>query len=176
MFIQKQLSSEVSANHESCVMNDIFQKVAFLFVLTGAIQGCTPPPPPNFEQEFQVRDIDLRKYADQDFLITPSSYGGDFVTVAFITVDAMDGAVRIESKERAPHYSYYWSLRPVTLEQVIDSTVVAAKALGADGLIEFEFSWDKKKQAIQWRHFPDRGPIQLKAWAIRRKQHLSDPQ
>ena len=162
-------------------MNDIFRSVAFLSVLAVAIQSCTPPPPPDFEQEFQVRGIDLRKYADQDFLITPSSYGGDFVTVAFITVDALNGAIWVEKEEKptSPYDSpYYWKRLPVTLEQVIDSTVVAAKDLGADGLIELEIFRDNKLQehGIRGGKIQQLGPrafyrgrIELKAWAIRRK-------
>ena len=36
----------------------------------------------SFEQEMVITEIDFRKYAEQDFLISPRSYGGDFVTVA----------------------------------------------------------------------------------------------
>ena len=55
----------------------------------------TSAPPPTFEKTFDVKALDLAEYANEDFLITPNAYGGDYVTLAYITVDGGNAAVNV---------------------------------------------------------------------------------
>ena len=62
-----------------------------MFVCSCATAGS----PPTFENTFDVKALDLAEYANEDFLITPNAYGGDYVTLAYITVDGGNAAVNV---------------------------------------------------------------------------------
>ena len=159
-----------------------------IFVLALAFHACTTTKMiKSFEQEMVITEIDFRKYAEQDFLISPRSYGGDFVTVAFISVIAKDGARQIhEIRKHTREYSvahdkmieeWSWELQPFTPEQVLDRVVEHAKKVGADGLVEFKFTREEETQThgtldgeVQRLLNPfSRGEFHLEAWAIKRK-------
>ena len=147
--------------------------------------SCAVTPPPTFEKEFELLTLDLTQYAEDNFLISPTAYGGDYVTLAYILVNGSDGAVYVQNADstvtsRPSPFSFFimsansvhsaaWVKDRVDLQQVIEAAVTAAKRMGANGLVSV--NWNSDVDVIRppggWESLY-RGTIQLEGWAIKR--------
>jgi hypothetical protein len=153
-----------------------------MFVCSCATSG----PPPFFEKTFDVRALDLAEYANEDFLITPNAYGGDYLTLAYITVDGGNAAVHVTvDQTNSVEYDGYfkrsylaewkqseWKQEVVSLKEVIEAAVKAAKDMGANGLVNVQWHSDADiiPRGTTWTRL-DRGKIYIEGWAIKRLAH-----
>ena len=144
-----------------------------MFVCSCATAG----PPPTFEKTFDVKALDLAEYANEDFLITPNAYGGDYVTLAYITVDGGNAAVNVTYDQindfGGSYTSSEWKQEVVSLKEVIEAAVNAAKDMGANGLVNVQWHSDADiilPGASAWTRL-DRGKIYIEGWAIKRLAH-----
>ena len=132
--------------------------------------SCATVPRPTFEKTFDVKGLDLAEYANEDFLITPNAYGSDYVTLAYITVDGRNAAVYVTDDEGGGSFpTSEWKQEEVSLKEVIEAAVKAAKDIGANGLVNVQ--WHSDADIIPggstWTRL-DRGKIYLEGWAIKR--------
>ena len=149
----------------------------FIALISLTICSCAVVPPPVFEKEYEIATLDLTQYAKENFLVSPTAYGGDFVTVAYIHVVGRNGAIYVQTQESedsragASKEPYVWAQSEVDLKQVIEAAVTAAKQMGANGLVSV--SWLHGVDSIQppgastWNGL-ERGTIKIEGWAIKR--------
>jgi hypothetical protein len=149
----------------------------FIALISLILCSCAVVPPPVFEQEYEIQTLDLTQYAKENFLVSPTAYGGNYVTVAYIHVIGRNGAIYVQTEEgegRAgaiKEEPYVWAQSEVDLKQVIEAAVTAAKQMGANGLVSV--IWSAGMDSIQppgastWNGL-ERGTIQIEGWAIKR--------
>ncbi len=147
-------------------------------------QSVVPPsPPPRFEKEFEVRSLDLKKYASENFLISQGPYGSDHVTLAYIMVKGSNGAkphvskiIKSASDSRFADpeevIEYDWLQDEVSVEEVVEAAVKAAKEIGADGLVGVRWHSNRNRLdpplGAQWPTL-FRDEISFEGWAINRE-------
>ena len=134
-------------------------------------QSVAPPPPPLFEKEFEIRSLDLTKYATDNFLISQGPYGNDHVALAYISVNGRNGAKAYARKIKEIVVDYAWLQDHASIEQVVEAAVKAAKEIGADGLVGIR--WHSNRDRIDppvGAPWPTlfRDEIGFDGWAIKR--------
>ena len=134
-------------------------------------------PRPSLSHEYEIQTLDLTQYTTESFLVSPTAYGGDYVTVAYIHVIGRNGAIYVQTEESensragALKEPYVWAQSEVDLKQVIEAAVTAAKQMGANGFVSV--SWSAGVDSIQppgastWNAL-ERGTIKIEGWAIKR--------
>ena len=89
------------------------------------------------QKETAVFFFDTRKYADQDFFITPFEYGGEHAVLGEIIVVASEGIMTQQDPKWKTVEKFAVLKDEISHVAVIDSLVTRAKEIGADGLIGF---------------------------------------
>ena len=72
--------------------------------------------------------VDFRPYTEKGFLITPSTYGGEYTSLYWVDYVIMPEA----------YYEVEWVIGTINLETALDGVYKKCISMGADALMEFD--------------------------------------
>ena len=91
----------------------------------------------------QILGLDLRPFAEQNFLITPYAYSGKYTSIAIIDYKIMPGAQLRNTINYSPYTgeSYEgstWFVDTVKIDESLNRIFLICREMGADALVDFE--------------------------------------
>ncbi|MEE4257305.1 MAG: hypothetical protein V2I47_09715, partial [Bacteroidales bacterium] len=115
--------------------------VLFVICLIVVLGSCKPLTYiPSYSEKFV---IDLTRYTDKQFLITPEVYTGDYESIGILAIAFYPTARRVKNSESASNNSDQfivqgsWVAEKVKAEEVVDILYEDAKNMGADAIMNF---------------------------------------
>ena len=112
--------------------------------------------------------IDFSKYSDNNFLITPLKYNGDYKSIGLVQVIAYQGA-KLDKMLRNKNSVPSWRKDKLDLKKYIESLYQMSVEMGADAIIEFHVTELEKNLAINTLYPVDILGYKLTGFAIKRK-------
>ena len=123
------------------------------------------------ERNIDLRSVDLTKYSESGFLVTPHGYGGDSDALAFIQIEGQERVVATK-RPSGEWKTVYSKEGPVTLDDVLEVAVSFAKEIGGDAITGNQWSFGTYDYSFS-PPIP-RDNVQLTGWAINRADHETD--
>jgi len=112
--------------------------------------------------------IDLRRYTEQDFLITTEKFNENYEAIGLLELSVFPGATRLRNGQVLPENTYkqgFWAVEKLSTEEAIDEIYNRAKEMGADAIMNFELTTVKKTIAIDLQL----SGFKMKGFAIKRE-------
>jgi len=112
--------------------------------------------------------IDLRRYTEQDFLITTEKFNENYEAIGLLELSVFPGATRLRNGQTLPENTYkqgFWAVEKLSTEEAIDEIYNRAKEMGADAIMNFELTTVKKTIAIDLQL----SGFKMKGFAIKRE-------
>ena len=85
------------------------------------------------ERNIDLQSVDLTKYSESGFLVTPHGYGGDYDALAFIQIEGQERVVATK-RPSGEWKTVYSKEGPVTWDDVLEVAVSFAKEIGGDAI------------------------------------------
>ena len=99
--------------------------------------------------------IDLRPYAEKDFLITPHAYNGDYISIYIIDYIIMpEGNYVIDEDSKSSpgsQESKVWIFEDIDAEAAVSGIYNHSIEMGADAIIDFKV----EPYEIDWKFMPN---------------------
>ena len=119
------------------------KKLVFLILIAVLAVGCAFQPLEHISSYEQLLGIDLRPYAEKNFLITPYLYSGEYTTIAIIDFKIMPEANLVQTGERKDYTGFTdpvfeWEVDEIETEEALDRIYRYCVEMGANALIDFE--------------------------------------
>jgi hypothetical protein len=140
------------------------------------------------ERNIDLRSVDLTKYSESGFLVTPHGYGGDYDALAFIQIEGQERVVAtkrpsggwkkrlikvVATKRPSGEWKTVYSKEgPVTWDDVLEVAVSFAKEIGGDAITGIQWSFGTYDYSFS-PPIP-RDNVQLTGWAIKRADRETD--
>ena len=120
--------------------------IFLLFVLAGcANPGINPFLTYEAPKTLKIYKYDFRQYNSKGFLITPSTYYGDYESIGMLDITLFPPIVRSGANyQGAPQ----WKVEYLNTQEVIDSLYTKAVEYGADGIMNFTVSFETQNNGI----------------------------
>jgi len=110
--------------------------VLFLIILTGCAVTIYNIDPIN-----EYFGIDFTKYSKEGFLFTPEKYLGEYESIGMIEYKLIPGAkYKIYKQVYGQEAKYKWFTEYIEFSQAVDSIYFMAKSMGANTIMNFDFS------------------------------------
>jgi hypothetical protein len=113
----------------------------FLFIIV-ILVGCatTLEYIPGYQEKFV---IDFTKYRNENFLITPEKYNGEYESIGVLSIAFYPTARKVNNPESVKGSEYFniqglWVSEKFTAEDVVDIIYNEAKIMGADAIINLK--------------------------------------
>lgn len=117
------------------------KKITLLILITVLAFGCaTLEYIPAYEQ---ILGIDLRPYAENNFLITPYPYTGKYTSTSVVDYKIMPEANLVTISRKNTSTGQYestsnWVIDKVNIREALDSIYFLCIGMGANALVDFE--------------------------------------
>lgn len=93
--------------------------------------------PAEKEKSFRPAIMDFRPYTANGFFLSTSSYSGDYTPVGYLELQATPETVKNKNRKLTdPLYL----VEEIPVSELLDAAVEAAKAAGADGIIDLKIT------------------------------------
>lgn len=119
-----------------------FSFLSSILLISLLLVSCSTTAP--LEENIETTSIDLTRFTDRGFIITPSSYPGEFQSVGFVTVSLEPRAKSISGGERpsgmvkgAEFMTATVYYEPLDLNKALEAMYQKATYMGGDGIINF---------------------------------------
>jgi len=125
-------------------MKSIFLSITIMFLV-----GCGNAV--ELEKELYHVGFVFTKYTQNNFLITPEGYNGDYESIGLITTVLYPEVKKVSIKDLNENWQKlgeYWSVKKIDANEAIDSMYAIAVKHGANAIIRFDTKVISKPNGI----------------------------
>ena len=113
-------------------------------------------PVNSFSQSEDFRLLDLRPFTDQGFLFTPFDFAGEYDAVGPISVEVYPATER-QMTGTLDNIKWEWKADSIATMDVIRLLYQRARALDANGVIDFKLEPAMRPEVVQINESPELG-------------------